>query len=167
MSTESNQGMNRALLILIGLLTGILCSAAVQYFLSSEPRTVTSVDKTYLADSSQNAVSNQSNSDSARNALANPDQTVGDQKQSSILEPSTAGPLIMQPGTCYSETASGYPISTGGRAVDFTNTQTGPIESFEPDSRLAPQPIGRNGLLSNPSVDPPSSRGHAYSMGYQ
>lgn len=56
----------------------------------------------------------------------------------------------------YSETTSGYPVAVGRRAVDYS----GPVS-------LPPQQVGRNGLLSNPPVDPPSTRGAAYGRAAQ
>lgn len=72
--------------------------------------------------------------------------------------------VILQPGSSYSETGSGYPIITGGRAVDSpsviipqsTTVIYGPVDD------LPGQVIGRNGLLANPAVDPSSSHGLAY-----
>jgi hypothetical protein len=81
----------------------------------------------------------------------------------------TSGGTEMIPsGIYYSDSTSGYPISSGGRAVGSgvpqTNTTTvyvdqgGNVVPAPP-----PQAVGRNGLLSNPPVDQPSSHGTAYS----
>jgi hypothetical protein len=50
------------------------------------------------------------------------------------------------------QTVSGYaiPIGSGPKAVDYP--QSGPL----------PYTLGANGLLQNPCVDPPSSKGRAY-----
>jgi hypothetical protein len=82
--------------------------------------------------------------------------------------------VSLSPGTHYSETASGYPIYTGGRAVDSLPAQI-PVQFQQaesqnqvilPDAGQEAQQVGRNGLIANPCVDPPSSHGLAYSRPY-
>lgn len=68
----------------------------------------------------------------------------------------------LAPGTVLSESTNGYPIVTGGRAVDS------PYRNIDPETNteLPPQQVGRSGLLSNPCVDPPSVHGLAYGRSY-
>ncbi len=85
----------------------------------------------------------------------------------------------------YDQTVSGYPIVTGRRAVDSdangstayggtseinmaNATYNAPVALDENGQVVTPEPrtIGRNGLISNPPMDPPSSKGRAYSRAY-
>jgi hypothetical protein len=72
----------------------------------------------------------------------------------------------------YSESTSGYPIAVGRRAVDSTPegfVTSGNAVLLDESGAIMdpePRPIGRNGLVGNPSVDPPSSRGAAYGRAY-
>ena len=77
-------------------------------------------------------------------------------------------PGSVSPGVNYSQTTSGYPIYTGGRAVDSPGLATQiPCQSQPMLVPMLPSlPVGRNGLLSNPCVDPASCRGLAYSRHY-
>ncbi len=70
--------------------------------------------------------------------------------------------VILAPGTSYAESSSGYPIYTGSRAVDSAAAEI-PYSNNTASEELAPQQIGRNGLVANPCADPPSSHGVAYS----
>lgn len=73
------------------------------------------------------------------------------------------------PGQVYSETSSGYPIVTGSRAVDWGTQQvTYVLDQQGEASQLVinGQPVGRNGLISNPCVDPASTKGLSYSRSY-
>jgi len=75
----------------------------------------------------------------------------------------------LAPGMHYSETSSGYPVYTGGRAVDSSmapltdSAQSQEVIYGQEVSNLQPQQIGRNGLLANPCMDPISVHGLAYS----
>lgn len=73
----------------------------------------------------------------------------------------------------YSESTSGYPIIAGRRAVDYNSsgaiTPSGNAIMVDETGTIlqqTPRPIGRNGLIGNPCVDPPSSHGTAYSRAY-
>jgi hypothetical protein len=92
---------------------------------------------------------------------------------------SANGPSMSIPGRelDYGQTASGYPISTGRRAVDYFDSAQGRVinTGVDPsatagwaadDYSVPAQRLGRNGLVANPSVDPPSSHGAAYSRSY-
>lgn len=90
-----------------------------------------------------------------------------------------------------SKTVSGYPIVVGRRAVDscdpqpaqessnisFAAPQSQVVEnnggyevyangSSNRDLGIMPQRVGRNGLIENPPVDPPSCQGAAYGRSY-
>ncbi len=69
--------------------------------------------------------------------------------------------INLAPGTSYSESSSGYPIYTGGRAVDSPPAHL-PYSS-QVVVEESTQQIGRNGLVANPCADPPSVHGVAYS----
>lgn len=78
----------------------------------------------------------------------------------------------------YTQSHSGYRIAVGRRAVDYEDpnqTRALPPGTIDPgatagwaadNETVSPQRIGRNGLVSNPPVDPPSSHGYAYSRSY-
>ena len=91
------------------------------------------------------------------------------QQTSTVSQGTTAGATEMIPsGVYYSDSTSGYPISVGGRAVGSGVPQTTSTTVYvDQGGNVLPAPpmqaIGRNGLLSNPPVDPPSSHGTAYS----
>lgn len=70
----------------------------------------------------------------------------------------------LAPGTSLSESTSGYPITMGRRAVDSAFVVA--PDSSSSITEVPPQPVGRNGLLSNPCVDPPSTHGAAYGRRY-
>ncbi|HEY9790348.1 MAG TPA: hypothetical protein V6D22_08115 [Candidatus Obscuribacterales bacterium] len=92
---------------------------------------------------------------------------------------SSISPTMSIPGRQldYGQTASGYPIATGRKAVDYydsaqgrvinTGVDPGATAGWAADDYSVPaQRLGRNGLVSNPCVDPPSSHGAAYSRAY-
>ncbi len=81
--------------------------------------------------------------------------------------------VVLNPGQAYSETASGYPIYTGSRAVDSAPVQiplsqvpASQVPVMGAESEGCGMQIGRNGLLQNPCVDPPSVHGLAYGRHY-
>lgn len=78
------------------------------------------------------------------------------------------GTELIPSGVYYSDSTSGYPISSGGRAVGSGVPQMSTTTVYvDQGGNVVPSPpaqaVGRNGLLSNPPVDPPSSHGTAYS----
>jgi len=85
----------------------------------------------------------------------------------------------------YEQTTSGYPIAIGRRAVDSdangstayggtseknieNATNNAPVALDENGTVVTPEPrqIGRNGMISNPCMDPASVKGKAYSHAY-
>ena len=77
----------------------------------------------------------------------------------------------------FSQTASGYPINVGRRAVDSNDPEqaaSNPIGSgvtqdpggWRTDNVTNAQYIGSKGLIENPNVDPPSTHGRSYSRAY-
>lgn len=72
----------------------------------------------------------------------------------------------------YTQSASGYPIIVGRKAVDYgaeaVEVGNQPVAIDESGALVDQEvrPIGRNGLIGNPSVDPPSSKGAAYGRAY-
>jgi hypothetical protein len=74
------------------------------------------------------------------------------------------------------QTVSGYPMAAGRKAVEYIDPQQGAYTGAQDpsttagwapdDYTVAAQRVGRNGLVSNPCVDPPSSHGAAYSRSY-
>lgn len=64
------------------------------------------------------------------------------------------------------QTAGGY--QTGGYQGQSDTIQTGPYQQVSGQFHGLPAlPVGRNGLLANPCVDPPSTHGIAYNRQYQ
>lgn len=62
--------------------------------------------------------------------------------------------------------AGGY--QTGGYQGQSDTIQTGPYQQVSGQYHGLPAlPVGRNGLLANPCVDPPSTHGIAYNRQYQ
>lgn len=108
----------------------------------------------------------------------------GAQPQQDAVQPRMPGSVagrMME----YEQTASGYPIVTGRRAVDsdangstayggtseinMANATNNAAVAVNENGEVVtpePRPIGRNGLISNPAVDPPSSKGTAYRHAY-
>ncbi|MBX9685423.1 MAG: hypothetical protein K2X27_01900 [Candidatus Obscuribacterales bacterium] len=161
-----------ALWVCSGILLGAAIMAAVQHF-STEPTT--------LAETSPSAGQASEQTKSAQTMPASPYPVAAGLaalNAASNQNPAPAQGMIVQtndgqniqlaPGTSYSETNSGYPICTGRRAVDWAPASI-PAQDYQNQEidQGPPQPIGRNGLLANPSSDPPSSHGLAYSRSYQ
>lgn len=69
----------------------------------------------------------------------------------------TVKPIIEETQPEMGRTASGYPIGSPHKSIDWG------AEQYTPTDPACV--IGRNGLQGNPPVDPPSSKGRAY--GYQ
>lgn len=146
---ESRKALSAAILIAVGVLTGIIITVLALPLLNAGQNAGVAVEPTIETQAPLKE-------EASVAATAN------------ISQPALANQLA--PGTCVSQTTSGYSIVTGSRAIDSPGVQV--VESGQPVVineqgsivSLESQPVGRNGLLSNPPVDPPSSKGRAYTQ---
>jgi hypothetical protein len=172
-SDEVQEPNNNFVWIFVGLLVGIASTIGVQYWLSnelgSESETAAAVTAADVPVKTASLAESTGGTGASADGGAAPEPGVMTQSAETSKSPAAGEQIILRPGTTYSESSSGYPIYTGGRAIDseaepMVNPET---TVGEDEQGSMSQPVGRNGLLANPCVDPMSSKGKAYSSSWQ
>jgi hypothetical protein len=162
---KPNSRRTKILCAVAGLSLGVAGTCLAQYFFSEK----------HIADSSGTSVmatqpaATPAAQDSST-AQTTQARTGASAHYSASPSSSLAGTTIYMPsaGTESGATIAGHLVDTSRRAVDYPFSGVPMSEPpAEQEQSLPPQEVGRNGLLSNPSVDPPSSRGAAYSRVWQ
>lgn len=178
---RENETIKIAIWVGCGLLIGALSMFAVQHFSSGQQQTTAGAKQETPGEmnTSQSETSStlQANTGSqsanpsgqqmqvcpypVSSALATLNGSAGVNGSQTDSMPAT----YLAPGTSVSESSSGYPIYTGGRAVDSPPVLIESSSGYMA-AEAAPQASGRNGLLANPCSDPPSAHGLAYGRSY-
>jgi hypothetical protein len=177
---NQNEKIKTAIWVCCGLIVGMLIMFAVQHFSANEAKE--GVKEAEISGSSEPTASiqNEPNNNTGTTSANPPAMQACPYPVSSALATLNGPPNHanapqaqqvgvvdangMLPGTVLSESSSGYPVYTGGRAIDSPPVLFEGSNSI--DAEAATQRVGRNGLLANPCSDPPSAHGLAYGRTY-
>ncbi|HEY9783875.1 MAG TPA: hypothetical protein V6D17_00645 [Candidatus Obscuribacterales bacterium] len=141
-------------LIALGALIGIIACVAVLCFVPHEGAKSAASSGVVEAASGPAQAAGTAAYPAQEIPISNAGQAMAAETDMAALQTAQPQAIVQPPQS--GETVSGYPIYTGDKAIDY------PIP-------MPPNPhctIGRNGLQSNPCVDPPSCKGRAYRTAY-